>query len=410
MAVIRGFSWSAAGSIHVVYQTEDGEIHELSSSSPGAWLHANLTALTGTSGAGSVLRAAYEWPPGGSQQIVYTQAPDMQPGSFDQHVHELYRVKGGSWHHADLTTISGAPPAHEGVVAAYAGGAKQVVHKSANGHLHELRVKKGGAWKHTDVTSSTTLVSDFAKHEGLTEAKVQVPSGLAFAGYEYLQNSAWTQRSVWYVNGGLAHRLMHSVDDGTGWTYAPWIPGTQPLDVHQPQHEQVYALQRRSDDSVFTIFLTPGRHIHAFWAQAPWGPPAWKEYIVTEGGPVLIDLNFRLAVFEWFAAETINIVYIGVGGHIHECSIRRVGPFPPSNPEDDPNEVKHVDLTALSGAPAPTLSAAAQVEAFASKKTGTKYIVYPGNDGHIHMLSGKQRGILKHDDLTALTDSPPLWG
>lgn len=108
MALVRGFSWEAAESIQVVYQTPDGDIHEVSSSS-GAWAHANLSALTGTSGAGAVLRAAYEWPGGGSKQVVYTQAPDKQPGSFNQHVHELYRVGAGSWHHADLTAISSTP-------------------------------------------------------------------------------------------------------------------------------------------------------------------------------------------------------------------------------------------------------------------------------------------------------------
>lgn len=71
--------------------------------------------------------------------------------------------------------------------------------------------------------------------------------------------------------------------------------------------------------------------------------------------------------------------------------------------------LKHTDLSAWTGAPLPSLTAAAQVDGFASKKAGGKYVVYPGMDGHIHMLSATPRTVTKHHDLTTLASSPPLW-
>jgi len=43
----------------------------------------------------------YAWEVGGTKQVVYT--------TQDGHLHELSVVVGGSWFHADLTQIAGAP-------------------------------------------------------------------------------------------------------------------------------------------------------------------------------------------------------------------------------------------------------------------------------------------------------------
>jgi hypothetical protein len=43
----------------------------------------------------------YSWEAGQSKQVVYL--------TNDGHIHELYVTVGGTWKHADLTAITGAP-------------------------------------------------------------------------------------------------------------------------------------------------------------------------------------------------------------------------------------------------------------------------------------------------------------
>ena len=91
----------------------------------------------------------YSWEAGRSKQVVYRTAGG--------HIHELYVIKGGTWQHADLTAIAGAPPATD-VINGYsweAGRSKQVVYRTAGGHIHELYVIKGGTWQHADLTAIT---------------------------------------------------------------------------------------------------------------------------------------------------------------------------------------------------------------------------------------------------------------
>jgi hypothetical protein len=77
----------------------------------GSWQHADLTQL---SGAPSVPDSpqiyfawnidAYAWEAGGTKQVVYVD-------NTTHHIHELYVPVGGPWKHADLTQMTGAPPA-----------------------------------------------------------------------------------------------------------------------------------------------------------------------------------------------------------------------------------------------------------------------------------------------------------
>jgi hypothetical protein len=95
--------------------------------------------------------ATYAWEKGGTKQVVYRAA--------DGHIHELFVAVGGSWSHADLTRMTGAPqPAPDTAFAGYeweAGGSKQVVYLTADGHIHELFVAMGGSWSHADLTQMT---------------------------------------------------------------------------------------------------------------------------------------------------------------------------------------------------------------------------------------------------------------
>lgn len=135
-----GYSWEAGQSKQVVYQTADHHIHELYVTVGGTWQHADLTAITGAPPAHQIIEG-YSWSMGrskSSKQVVFR--------TVTGHIHELYMIKGGTWQHADLTDITGAPPAWQ-IRNGYswkAGKAKQVVYQTDDGHIHELSVIKGG--------------------------------------------------------------------------------------------------------------------------------------------------------------------------------------------------------------------------------------------------------------------------
>jgi hypothetical protein len=153
----EGYSWEAGKSKQLVYRTNDGHIHELSVVKGGTWQHADLTAITGAPTLphwGRFFDWGYAWEAGQSKQILFGS-----PGPGGR-IYELYMIKGGAWQYADLTAITGAPPLHSSPsvwpspgYSWKAGQSKQVVYQASDGHIHELYVIKGGPWQHADLTA-----------------------------------------------------------------------------------------------------------------------------------------------------------------------------------------------------------------------------------------------------------------
>jgi hypothetical protein len=152
-SVYACFGWKAGATKQIVYLTEDGHIHELSVPVGGSWSHVDLTQTTGAPPLQpDTAFTGYEWKAGDSKQVVYR--------TEDGHIHELFLSVGGSWSHADLTQVTGAPPASTNTrtISGYewvAGGTKQVVFVTANGHIHELVIAVGDSWSHADLTQIT---------------------------------------------------------------------------------------------------------------------------------------------------------------------------------------------------------------------------------------------------------------
>jgi hypothetical protein len=97
----HGYPFEAEGTRHVVYRDGNGDVHELWWD--GSWHHNNLTAASG--GPRSLTDPhGYAFEPDGSQHVVYR--------GEDGNVHELWWHASSGWHHADLTTLAGAPRAH----------------------------------------------------------------------------------------------------------------------------------------------------------------------------------------------------------------------------------------------------------------------------------------------------------
>jgi predicted NUDIX family NTP pyrophosphohydrolase len=101
---MTGFAFEAQESKQVAYRTADGDIHELSVVlGGGGWSHADLTALAGAPSA-DFEYVGFAFEAQRSKQVAYRTA--------DGDIHELSVILGGSgWSHADLSSLTGAPPA-----------------------------------------------------------------------------------------------------------------------------------------------------------------------------------------------------------------------------------------------------------------------------------------------------------
>ncbi len=154
----------------------------------------------------------YDWPQGGTKQVVY--------GDDQGHVIEL--VKGWespSWQAADLTKLTGAPPADASGTALVgyawsAGRTKQVVYMDGQGHVIELFVAVGDPWQWVDLTELTGA---------------PLPSGTALTGYDWVRGET---KQVAYVDGqGHVIELFVAVGDPWQWVDLTVLTGT-PL-LHQ---------------------------------------------------------------------------------------------------------------------------------------------------------------------------------
>ena len=147
MPRLAGFAWEANKQKQVCWGTPNGNLAEASVKTGGAW---ELTALNAVSNAPLASLAdvtGYAWPKGNSKQVCYTTEANA-------HIHEIYVTFGGSWKHADLTQLAGAPPCVGWNMSGYAwnmGGTKQVAYVGANDHIYELYVGVGHSWQHADL-------------------------------------------------------------------------------------------------------------------------------------------------------------------------------------------------------------------------------------------------------------------
>jgi hypothetical protein len=315
-----GYEWEAGSSKQVVYIAPDGRIHELFVSVGGSWHFANLTELARQPPrvpliVDEISFAGYEWKAGETKQVVYST-----PGG---RVHELFVPVGGSWDHADLTQVTGAPTenANFPVIAGYeweAGGTKQVVYRAADSHIHELFVPAGGSWDHADLTQMT----------GAPEPDL----ASTFVGYEW---EAGGSKQVVYISAdGHIHELFVSV--GGSWDHADL---TQTTGASQPQPDTAFAaFQWEAGGTKQVVYRTEDGHIHELFR--PVGG-SWDKTDLTQmtGAPPANTNSPIIAGYEWKAGGTKQVVFLTGNGHIHELFVSVEGSW------------DHADLTQMTGAP-----------------------------------------------------------
>jgi len=364
----------------VVYKTHpDGDLHELYVPKGGFWKHASLPPLN-VGPPGVDLVAGYEWPKGGTKQVVYTAVYPISGDDRYTHIHELWCGGSGAWQSADLNFLASGPPQYRySTGSGYAwdaGGTKQVVYATPNGHIHELYVPVGGDWWWADLT----LLSG-------APALPVYSWGFSFyhvVGYDWPEGG--TKQVVYAGEKGHIHELY--VAKGGSWQHADLIQLSGAPEC-KPSHICGFAWKAGGMKQV--IYVSDS-HIHEL-SVGKGGSWMHADLTALTNSPVVS--NFPISAYSWDAGETKQVVYIG-DGHIHELYVVKGGSW------------KHADLTALTGAPEPFVDLGA-LSAYAWNTGGTKQVVYGDSNGHIHELYIAKGGSWQHVDLTDLTHSPPMF-
>jgi hypothetical protein len=366
-AGLSGYAWEADGTQHVVYVGVDGNIHELWFSQSNGWTKVDVTELTGAPKAvGSV--SGYAWEGDGTQHAVYT--------GTDGNIHELWfrpYGKGYSpegWTHVDLTKLTNAPIATGSPYgfAWEADGTQHVVYVGVDGNIHELWFSQSNGWTNVDLTKLTGA-----------PAALGTLSGYAWEG-------DGTQHVVYVGVDGNIHELWFKQsgkwthEDLTKLTGAPKAVGSA----------SGYAWE--GDGTQHVVYAGTDGTIHELWFR-PYGkgysPEGWTHVDLTKltKAPVATGSPYG---FAWKADGTQHVIYVGIGGNIHELWFSQS------------NGWTHVDITKLTGAPA----ALGTPSGYAWEGDGTQHVVYTGVGGNVNELWFKQSGKWTHEDLTKLTGAP----
>lgn len=151
-STLAGYAWEGGDAKQVVYTGNNGNVYELVARADNKWRYVDLTSLTSAPLASGSALAGFAWETGETRQVVYV-------GS-ERHIHELRMDLNGSWTHMDLTHLTGAPAASNGVIAGHewtSQFAKHIVFLDTgeNPHIHSLLLKHGSSWQYTDLTSLT---------------------------------------------------------------------------------------------------------------------------------------------------------------------------------------------------------------------------------------------------------------
>ena len=371
MLRIAAYAWEKGGTKQVVYRASDGHIHELFVSVGGSWSHADLTQLAGApQPAPDSAFSGYEWEVGGTKQVVYITA--------DGHIHELVVSVGGFWSHADLTQLAGAPLILDQVsFSGYewkAGGSKQVVYPTPGGDIHELFVSVGGFWSNADLTQ-------------LAGAPPENNAFPVIAAFEW--EAGGTKQVVYRPADVHIHELFVSV--GGSWSHADL---TQLTGAPRPEFASAYAcFAWKAGGSKQVVYLTADGHFHELFVSVG---GSWSHADLTQiTGAPRPQPDTAFTGYEWKAGDSKQVVYRTEDGHIHELFVSVGGSW------------SHADLTLMTDAP-PAGTNSPTIAGYEWEAGGTKQVVFLTANGHIHELFVSVGGSWSHADLTQLTGAPPV--
>jgi hypothetical protein len=183
---VSGYTWDVDGTQHVVYRSGDGHVHELWSDGDSNWHLSHLTEATGAPLAASA-PSGYTWDVDNTQHVVYQ--------GQDGGVHELWYRRDTGWRYTDLSAIPGAATAESrpGGYSWYADEAQHVVYRGPGGGLHELRFSLDSRWQHHDLTAAAGAPPAQSRPLGYTW-NVDGSQHIVYLGEDGNIHELWFQR------------------------------------------------------------------------------------------------------------------------------------------------------------------------------------------------------------------------
>ena len=285
----------------------------------------------------------YDWPHGGTKQVVYVD---------DQgHVIELEMGLNTRWGPADLTELTGAPPAGGNDIVGYAWstqGTKQVAYVDHRKHVIELFVASGKPWQWADLTE-------------LTDAPL--PCSTSLVGYDWYNGKT---KQVDYVDG-RGHVIELFVAAGKPWQ---WADLTELTDAPLPSDTILVGYAWVAGGTKQVVYVDGRGHVIELFVAAgkPW---QWVDLTELTGAPLTVQGS--LAGYDWLNGNTKQVVYVDNQGHVIELLVAVGTPW------------QCTDLTALTGAP---LLHQQPLSGYCSVWGSTKQVVYVDDQGRVIELWG----------------------
>ena len=338
MRPLVGYEWSAGRCKQVAFVGRDGHVHEFHVGIGGRWQHTDLTTIADAPLAQSRFIVGYDWPEVGLKQIAYL--------GWDSHVHELWLRPGAEWHHADLTTRAGAPPARI-VTTGYSwapGHSKQVVFVGDDDHIHELSVDAGGHWQHVDLTAITAA---------------------PLCGSNFMVGFGWSEgncKQIAYVGkDSHVHELVMEI--GKSWVH------TDLTSITNAPHavDLTVGFEWKEGHCKELAFVGEDRHVHELYLPAG---EQWVHVDLTSITHAPDAMNI-VTGYAWPEGHSKQIAFLGLDRHIHELYVQ-VG-----------DTWKHADLTNLSHAP---VTSVLTLDGYGWSAGNTKQLVYMGEDRQVREL------------------------
>jgi hypothetical protein len=229
----------------------------------------------------------------------------------------------------------------------------------------------------------------FWDHADLTQITGAPPPASigAFSGYEW--EPLASKQVVYTTDDGHLHELFVQVGDF--WSHADLtqMAGAPPtFDAFS-----FAGYQWRAAGTKQVVYVGADSHIHELFV--PVGG-SWSNAdltALTGGTPLFVD-QVSFAGYEWDFGGSKQVVSVTLDGHVQELFVPMGGSW------------SHVDLTQITGAPTASQSLG-RWSCFAWEAGRSKQVAYLRTDGHIHELFAPVGGLWSHADLTQMAGAPP---
>ncbi len=197
------YVWAANQTQHVVYRSEDGQIHELWYRADLGWQYNNLSQVAGAPVAASD-PIAYVWVEDVTQHVVYR--------GTDNHIYELWKGLLG-WQFKDLTKETNAALA-TGTPQAYVwvgDKSQHVIYRGEDGQIHELWFKRPSGWNRKAIGAEAGGVPALGDPFGLARNEAG-QQHVFYRGTDGRIHELWWSAGAWkYRFLGIEHVVVGSL-------------------------------------------------------------------------------------------------------------------------------------------------------------------------------------------------------